>query len=93
MSEVSIEPPLCHPHKYLVGIHLKGNEDECLMTTVGHVGGEEDGFSRLRLGNEIDVEAVFFCFDRCIGFDLGQKVGIGWALDDYTFGGNRQRQV
>jgi hypothetical protein len=46
-----------------VGIHLKGNEDECLMTIVGHVGGEEDGFSRLRLGNEINVEAVFFCFD------------------------------
>jgi len=63
MTDVGIQPPLWHPHKCLVGIHLKGNEDECLMTTVGHDGGEEDGFSRLRLGNEIDIEAVFFCFD------------------------------
>ena len=39
MTDVGIEPPLCHPHKCLVGIHLKGNEDECLMTIVGHVGG------------------------------------------------------
>ena len=38
-------------------------KDECPMTTVGHDGGEEGGFSRLWLGNEIDVEAVFFGFD------------------------------
>ena len=63
MTDVGIQPPLCHPHKYLVGIHLKGNEDGCPMTIVGHDGGEEDGFSRLRLGNEIDIEAVFFGFD------------------------------
>lgn len=54
MTDVGIEPPLCHPHKFLVGIHLKGNEDGCLMMTVGHDG--EEGFSPSLSGFALGTE-------------------------------------
>ena len=41
---------------------------------------------------EINIEAVFFCFDGCLGFDPSQEFRIGRALDDHTRCGNRQRE-
>ena len=53
----------------------------------------EDGFSRLRLGNEIDVEAVFFCFYGGLWFNPCYNVRKAWAFDDDTIGGNGQCKV
>ena len=58
MPDVGIEPPLCHPHKCLVGIHLKGNEDGCPMTTVGH---DERGMRRRKKDG---------CLMTSVGYDV-----------------------
>lgn len=42
---------------------------------------------------EINIEAVFFGFNRCLGFDLSQKVSIGRAFHNHTLCGNRQRYI
>ena len=63
--------------------------DPRLFTSGMTLSGE---FGDLRV-DEIDVEAVFFCFDRCLWFDPCQEIRRGRALDDYAVGGNRQCQI
>lgn len=45
---------------------------------------------RLLAWNEVDVKAVVFRFDGCLGFDPGEIMGIGRALNDHSLCGHCQ---